>query len=135
MTTVTQRIDPRTQRAIDAYMAALPGTKTEIIKSSGLNHSTVAKFTKRLHGSGVRICAWLPHPVRGPEIPVFDVGADPDAIDKRKRLTRRQIHRRYEKSIKGTEVLDRRRAKQASIYFEKKAKKKPNTWFSVLGAP
>jgi hypothetical protein len=132
MTATTNRINPRTAFAIAAFMGALPGTKSQVIAKSGLNHSTVAKLVKQFHGKTIRIAGWAPHPVRGPEIPVFDVGTEPDAPDTRKRLTRKQINKRYEKRIKGTDTFDRRRAKRSSYWFEQKAKSKPHTWASAL---
>lgn len=128
-----QPVHPRTVLAIGAFMAAMPGTKSEIIQRSGLNHTTVTRFIRRFHRLFIRVCAWRPHPVRGPESPIFDLGCAPDAIDKRRRLTRSQISARYEDRIHGTDAFDRRRAKRASIYFEKKAKKTPQSWFSALG--
>lgn len=132
MTKPADRVNPRTAAAIAAFMDALPATKNQIIIKSGLNHSTVAKLVKQFHGKTIRIAGWMPHPVRGPEIPVFDAGAAPDAPDTRKRYTRKQIHARYEKRIKNTETFDRRRAKRSSLWFEKKAKAIPRTWASAL---
>lgn len=130
--TTRANINPRTATAIAAFLRALPATKGQIIRKSGLNHSTVSKLTKRFYRTFIRICGWAPHPVRGPEIPIYDLGAAPDALDSRERLTRKQIHCRYEERIKGTDAFDRRVAKRSSYWYEKKAKAKKNTWFGAL---
>jgi hypothetical protein len=125
-------IHPRRQANIDAVLGALPATRDQLAQRTGLHKATIVKLVKALHGTQMRVGRWLPHPVHGPSIAVFVAGAGPDAEDKLPRLTSKQRSARYEARIKGSEKHDRRKAKQMSYYFAKRAVAKPQHWASTL---
>lgn len=125
-------IHPRTAKVVAAYLAALPGTQTQIRERSGLRESSTVKFTKRLHGTHMHIGKFVPHPRGGPPIPFYVAGPGEDAIDDLPRMTKRETSARYEASIKGTEKDDIRKAKHRSQHWKKKAKATPNPWFGAL---
>lgn len=125
-------VHPRRLAAVDAVLGALPATRAQIAERTGLNKSTVWKILKALWGTQLHVGRWTPHPVRGPSIAVFVRGAGPDAPDNLPRLTRQQISTRYEARIKGTEKHDKRKARQLSYYFAKRASAMPRHWASAL---
>lgn len=125
-------IHPRTARVIAAYLAALPGTQTQIRERSGLRESSTVKFTKRLHGAYMHIGHFVPHPRGGPSIPFYVAGQGEDAIDDLPRMTKQETSARYEARIKGTERDDVRKAKHRAQWWKKKAKATPQTPFSAL---
>jgi hypothetical protein len=81
----------------------------------------------------VHIGKWLPHPVRGPSMPVWHAGPGEDAPDTLPRLTKKEISDRFEKRIKGTEKHDQRKAKHRSRHWEKKATASKKGWAAALG--
>lgn len=128
-------IDPRRVANIAAVLAALPATRQQIAERCGLHKDTVLTIVRQLHDPAkrvIRVGRWLPHPVHGPSIAVFALGKGADAVDDLPRLTTKQRSARYEASIKGTEKMDRRRARQKSRHWEKKAAAKPSHWTSAL---
>jgi hypothetical protein len=130
--TIPPHINLKRARSITTFMSALPGTHGQITARSSLNKSTVGKLIIALHGKGVRISKWLPHPVRGPSLAVYAEGTEPDALDTVPRLTKRQIYERYEAGIKGTERADQRLARYRSRHWLKKAAATPHSWASAL---
>jgi hypothetical protein len=126
-------VNPKRARTIDAILAVLPATKTEIEQQSGVHFATVVKVMPELHKAGkVHIGAWRAHPVHGPSMAVYHAGSGADAVDTLPRLTRKQISQRYEKRIKGTEKYDQRKARHRSRHWEKKAKAAPQNWAAAL---
>lgn len=127
---------PRRARAIAAITAVLPATKGQIRERTGLNHTTIIRVVTTMHQSGeMHISRWVPHPVHGPSMAVFALGPGIDAVDNLPRLTRKEIVRRYEARIKGTEKHDLRKSQHRSRHWEKKALSAPQTWASALLGP
>jgi hypothetical protein len=117
----------------EVILAALPGTKMQLAESAGLHKATAIRTVNRLHAAGqIHIGRWMPHPVRGPTMPVYVAGPGKDAADALPRLSRQQISQRHEAKIKGTETMDARRARQRNRWWEKKAATTKQTWLSAL---
>jgi hypothetical protein len=134
MTEAEVYVDPRRARTLAAIKAALPATKMQASASSGIHRATVMRLVSQMHEEGrVHIGRWQPHPVRGPNVPVYFDGPGEDVPDTLPRLTRKQISARYEKRIAGTEKQDKRRARQRTRHWEKKAKAAPKGWAAALG--
>lgn len=127
-------VDPRRAANIAAVLAALPGTRGQIIERTELHKDTVRKILRKLHGKELRVGRWKRHPVHGPSIAVFVRGGGADAPDNLPRMTSAQRSARYEAKIKGTWRHDRRKAKQLSYYFAKRAAAAPKNWASALFA-
>jgi hypothetical protein len=125
-------LNTRTIRCVLAFESALPGTMTQITQGSGLSKTHVMRLIKHFHRKALRVAKWLPHPVHGPAMPVWDIGAEPDAIECLPRLSRQEITRRYEDRIKGTEKHDQRKAVHRSKHWRLKALKAKQGWASAL---
>jgi hypothetical protein len=138
MTECSDHVNPKRAQTIAAILAALPATQRQIEQKAGLHRATVCKVMAiRRPGEPekrqVHIGGWLPHPVRGPSMPVWHAGPGEDVPDTLPRLTKKQIADRFEKRIKGTEKHDQRKARHRSRHWEKKAKAAPKGWAAALG--
>jgi hypothetical protein len=109
--------------AKDEILAALPSTKIGIVRKTGIHPRTVLKWIGRLHGNGVYIKGWLPHPVRGPAMAVYARGNKPDAPNTLPKLTKKEVRERYRDRWAGTEKGDKRSARYRERYWQKKAAK------------
>jgi hypothetical protein len=126
-------IDPRRAAVTAAYLAALPGTQKQIASKAGIANSTVAVLTPILHGPKMHIGGWTPHPRSGPPSPIYFAGVGEDVPENVPRLTRKEIHDRYDARIKGTEEAEIRRKTRSTRKWLAKAKAAPNTWLAILG--
>ncbi|MDQ1921655.1 hypothetical protein [Massilia pseudoviolaceinigra] len=131
-----KRPDSRRAASIALILGSLPGTKTQLVERTGICRDVVYSAVNQLHsepGRQIRICKWLPHPLGGPSMAVYEVGTEPDAKDTLRRLTKAQISARYYANLKKTDRYDQMKAKWRSKHWEKKAAKAPNTWLNILG--
>lgn len=138
MTECGEHVSPKRARAIAALLAVLPATHRQIQERAGLHRATVCRLIPILHPSDpekrhVHVGRWLPHPVRGPSMPVWHAGPGEDVPDTLPRLTKKEIADRFEKRIKGTEKHDQRKARHRNRHWEKKAKAAPHGIFAALG--
>lgn len=114
--------------------AALPGTKGQIVKKTGLSMATSIKWVDRLHKDGeIHIARWKAHPRAGPAMPVYVAGPGVDAVCDLVHLTKQQIRERFEKKAEADGRMDKRRAMWRNRYWKLKAAKSKQNWASALG--
>jgi hypothetical protein len=105
---------------------ALPATRPALQEKLGINRSTAQSWLKRLREEGaIHISGWKRPKVSGSFLPVHAVGFGRDARCQLKRKTSADYADRYR---------EQKRQYERTRYYEAKAKKKPQTWFSALGA-
>lgn len=126
--------NPKRARSLAIFLAALPATHAQITAKTGMCRKTILRITKA-HRALIRVGGWTPHPVHGPSIAIWMVGAGPDVPDTLPRLTRKEISARYEKKVRANpDKLLRRRAMQRMVHWTKKARTTPQHPFSALFA-
>lgn len=97
----------------EKVIAALPGTRAEIEKKSGVSEATVGKWLSILRAEGaVHIGKWRRAVLSGSKRPVFVLGAGVDAKPP-KTLTPQQSQKRYRKRHPG------RRAASVAAYYRR----------------
>lgn len=99
-------------------LRALPGTAPEVAKKVGCCHVTAMRWLKALHGKSVRISDW--RRAKGPFVPVWSKGREPDAECTLEPVGRDEIQRQYRQRAKA-------RAEAAKI-----ARLPKQSWFSPL---
>jgi hypothetical protein len=138
MTECEAYVNPKRAQTIAEIVAALPAIQLQIEQRTGLHRATVCRVIAAMHPKEpekrqLHIGKWLPHPVRGPSMPVWYAGPGEDVPDTLPRLTKKEIADRFEKRIKGTEKHDQRKARHRSRHWEKKAKATKSGWAAALG--
>ncbi len=118
---------------MDAVLAALPATPSEIVNKACLSNSCVLKWLRILHKcKWIYIARWKKHPRAGPAMPVYAVGCKSDAPCEFERMTKRETRLRYEAKAKADGRYDKVRAMWRAKWWKKKAASVPNTWLGAL---
>jgi predicted transcriptional regulator len=105
---------------------ALPATRPELQEKLGINRSTAQSWLKKLRDErAIHISKWQRPKVSGNFLAVHAVGFGIDARFYLKPKTSAVYANRYR---------EQKRQHERTRYYEAKAKKKPQTWFSALGA-
>jgi len=113
--------------------ASLPGTKAEIAARAGVSDSAVSRWVNRMHNAReVYISDWRKHVGGGPDVPVYSVGNEPDAANRLKKLTKKQIQKRYIAKAREDGRYDKVMARDRSRYWKDRATKQGDPLVSAL---
>ena len=118
---------------MDAVLAALPATPSEVIKKACVSNSCVLKWLGILHQcKWIHIARWKKHPRAGPPMPVYAVGCKPDAVCELQNQSKRETRLKYEAKAKADGRYDIVQARWRNRWWKKKAAAVKNTWLGAL---
>lgn len=113
-------------------LAALPGTLGEISARAGVEKSTVIRWLRIMRDAKeIHVSSWKRSEAQGPIMRVYSLGAGKDA-QRLRRLPDTTYSRRWrETHVEERELYNQRRNARA---WADKARAKPQSWLSALGA-
>lgn len=118
---------PKKPNARDLVLKALPGTCRQIAEKTGLHLDSVQTAIKNLRGSAVYVKGWRWSGMA--KTPIYAKGNKSDAPCNLTGISAAEHKRRYkEKYPERVKLTDEKRR------MVMRARRKPQTWFSALGA-
>lgn len=119
-------------RCRDMVLAALPGSRMELMAKTGLSKSTISRWVTDLHAAGlIHIIKWR-RPEKGPFMPIYADGAGKDAKCKLKYFTNAQKSTRYRTKAHITGEWAERARQQRARYWSGKAGKTADPLVNAL---
>lgn len=122
-----------TEDIIDTLLAAMPGTRREIEKSTGLAKTTVFRRAAQLHTAGwCHISGWRGDGHGGRYQPVFKAGQGKDRVCTLQPLPPEVTQLRFREKARKSGAWADRAARIRARYYADKATKQPQSWLSAL---
>lgn len=119
----------------DTILAAMPGTRRQIEKSTGLAKTTVFRRAAQLHAAGwCHIGGWRVGGHGGFYQPVYKAGAGKDRPCTLQPLPPAETQRRFREKARKSGAWADRAARIRARYYANKAASTPQSWLSALMA-
>lgn len=119
-------------RCRDMVIAALPGSRMQVMAKTGLSKGTVCRWIKDLHAGGlVHIVNWK-RPAKGPFMPIYAAGAGVDAVCKLKHFTTAEKATRYRGKARNNGTWAERTRQQRGRYWAGKAAERGDPLVNAL---